>query len=162
MCVHAHDDSVGVGAAPAATSTCRPKGRICGQDCPRLLQISAWPPLGHQPAPTPIESNLVHGAALGNAMAPERRQLSQLPTLTSGWPLEVHMPPRPHHAFRNLQNVSQEHTTHLSCAVQGCSLPGLLVGVLNGRPWGARNGHPSSPGRVSPSVCGPLRTVAVS
>ena len=160
FCVPAHDDSVGVGPALAATPTCRPKGGICGQDCPSLLQIGAWPLLGHQLIHTPIDSNIVHGTALGNAMAPERHQLWQQPSLTSGWPLEVHMPPNPHHAFRNLQNMTQVHATLLSCVVQCCSLPGLLVEVLNGRPWGARNGRPSSPGFFFFICLRTLRTVA--
>ena len=162
-CVLAHDDSVEVGPALAATSTCRPKGRICGQDCPSLLQIGARPLLGLQPIHTPIDSNLVHGAALGNAMSPERHQLWQQPSLTSGWPLEVHMPPNPHHAFQNLQNITQKHATLLSCAVQGCSLAGLLVERLHGRPWGARNGRPSSPGFCfSSSVCAPCALLPFS
>ena len=99
ICVLAHDDSVVMSAALAATSTCRPKGRISGPDCPSLLQIGAWPILGHQPVHTPIDSNPVHRPALGNAMAPERRQLWQLPTLTSGWPLEVPIPPKPRQVF---------------------------------------------------------------
>ena len=162
ICVPAHDDSVGMGAALAATSTCRPKGRTSGPDCPRLLQIGAWPLLGHQPAHTPIDSKLVHGPALGNAMAPERHQLWQRPPLTSAWPLEVPMPPPPHHLFQNRQNMSHEQATLLSCAFPGSSLPGLLVEVLNGRPWGARNGHPSSPGLFSSYVSTPCALLPFS
>ena len=161
ICVPAHDPSVGVGPL-AATPTCRPKGRIRGQDCPRLLQIGAGFLLGHQPVHTPIDSNLVHRAALLNAMALERHQLWQRPTLTSAWPPEVPMPPTPHHLFQNLQNMSQEQATLLSCAFPGSSLPGLLVEVLNGRPWGARNGRQSSPVVFSSSVCAPCALFPLS
>ena len=146
VCVAAHDDRMGVPPA-ATTPTRRFKLRICGQDCPSLLQISAGSPLGHQPVHAPINSDPVQRVTSSNAVAPERCQLSQSPTVTSRWPLKVHVPPWSYHALQNMQHISQEYSTLLPCTLQGCSLTGLLVEVLNRRPFGARNGCPNSSGQ---------------